>query len=82
MHIGVLVRKPEGKWRLRIPVRRLVENIKLDLQEIGLGVGEVLGLDSSGSGQKKLARSCERGNEASDAIQCREFLENLRHYSF
>ena len=33
----VLVRKPEGKRPLGLPRRRLEDNIKMDLQEVGCG---------------------------------------------
>jgi hypothetical protein len=41
----ILVRKPEGKRPLGRPRRRWVDNIKMDLREIGWD-----GLDLSGSG--------------------------------
>ena len=34
---SVLVRKPEGKRPLRRPRRRWVDNIRMDLQEVGCG---------------------------------------------
>jgi hypothetical protein len=34
----VLMRKPDGKIRLGRPRRRLEDNIKMDLQEVGCGV--------------------------------------------
>jgi hypothetical protein len=43
----ILVGKPEGKRALGRPRRRWVENIKIDLREIGW---EWYGLDRSGSG--------------------------------
>jgi hypothetical protein len=43
----VLVRKPEGKRPLGRPRRRWVDNIKMDLGEIGMGWS---GLDRTGSG--------------------------------
>jgi hypothetical protein len=42
----VLVGKPEGKRPLGIPRRRWEDGIRMDLEEIGLGVG----LDSTVSG--------------------------------
>ena len=37
-HVGeFLVGKPEGKGPLRRPRRRWVDNIRLDLQELGCG---------------------------------------------
>ena len=35
-----LVRKPEGKIPLGRPRRRLEDNVKMDLQEVGGGCGE------------------------------------------
>jgi hypothetical protein len=43
----ILVGKPEGKRPLGRPRRRWVDNIKMDLREIGLGW---YGLDRTGSG--------------------------------
>jgi hypothetical protein len=34
----LLVRKPEGKRPLGRPIHRWIDNIKMDLSEIGLGV--------------------------------------------
>ena len=36
----VLVGKPEGKRRLGKPRRRWEDNIKMDLQEVGMGYGD------------------------------------------
>ena len=40
----VLVGKPEGKRRLGRPRRRWEDNIRMDLQEVGLGYEEWIGL--------------------------------------
>ena len=40
----VLVGKPEGKRPLGRPRRRLVDNIKMDLQEVGCGYMDWIGL--------------------------------------
>jgi len=40
----VLVRKPEGKRLLRRPRRRWVDNIRMDLQEVGYGYMDWIGL--------------------------------------
>jgi hypothetical protein len=37
---GVLVGRPEGKRPLRRPRRRWEDNIKMDLQEVGVGCGD------------------------------------------
>ena len=52
---SLLLGKPEGNRPLRRPRRRWENNIKMDLQE--------LGIDFSNSGEGQRARSCERGNE-------------------
>jgi hypothetical protein len=41
---GLLVRKPEGKRPLGRPRRRWIDNIKMDLLEIGLSVVDWIGL--------------------------------------
>ena len=40
----VLMGKPEGKRRLGIPSRRWVDNIRTDLQEVGCGYMDWIGL--------------------------------------
>ena len=40
----VLVRKPEGKRPLGRPRRRWEDNIRMDLQEVGLGYEDWIGL--------------------------------------
>jgi hypothetical protein len=40
----LLVRKPEGKRLLGRPRRRCIDNIKMDLLEIGLSVVDWIGL--------------------------------------
>ena len=40
----VLVGKPEGKRSLGRPKRRWEDNIKMDLQEVGRGCGDWMGL--------------------------------------
>ena len=41
---GVLVGKPEGKRTLGRPRRRWVDNIRMDLQEVGCGYMDWIGL--------------------------------------
>ena len=67
----VLVGKPQGNRPLGRSRRRWEDNIKMDLQEVGLG-GH--GLDWSGSGQGQVVGTCECGNETSGSIKCGEFL--------
>jgi len=40
----VLVEKPEGKTPLRRPRRRWVDNIRTDLQDMGCGYMDLIGL--------------------------------------
>jgi hypothetical protein len=40
----VLVGKPEGKRQLGRPRRRWEDNIRMDLQEVGCGCEELIGL--------------------------------------
>jgi hypothetical protein len=62
------VRKQEGKRPLGELRHRWVDNIKIDLREIGwdcmdwIDVAQVMG-------------SCEHGNESSGSLKCREVLE-------
>ena len=44
----VLVGKPEGKKPLGRPKRRWEDNIKMDLQEVGRGCGDWMGLAQDG----------------------------------
>jgi hypothetical protein len=62
----ILVGKPEYKRPLGRPRRRWVDNIKMDLREIGW-YGLVEG-------------SCEHGNEPSGSLKCWEFLEWLHNW--
>jgi hypothetical protein len=66
----VLVGKPEGKRPLGRPRRRLEDNIKMDLQEVGCGVWT--GLDWV---RIETAGTCKCGNEPSGSIKCGEFLD-------
>jgi hypothetical protein len=47
------------------------DNIKMDPQEVGWSIK----WDSSGSGYKQVAGSCERVNEPSSSIKCKEFFD-------
>ena len=67
----VLVEKPEGKRPLGRPRCRWEDNIKMDLQVVGCGVW-------TGSSWLRIGTvtgTCERGNEPSVSIKCREFLD-------
>jgi hypothetical protein len=59
----ILVGKPEGKGPLRRPTRRWVDNIKINLREIGWS-----GMDRINLAQDR--DSCEHGNEPSGSIKC------------
>ena len=64
----VLVGKPEGKRPLGKPRRRWVDNIKMDLQEVGCGYMNWIGLAQD-------TDACEWGNELSGSVRCGEFLD-------
>ena len=50
----VLVGKPEVKRPLGRPRRRWVDNIRMDLQEVGCGYGDWFGLAQDTDGWRKL----------------------------
>jgi hypothetical protein len=66
----VLVGKPEGRRPLGRPRRRWEDNIKMDLQEVGL--------DGAGSGQGQVAGTCGYGNELSGSINAGNFLTGCK----
>jgi hypothetical protein len=63
----ILVGKPEGKRSLGRSRRRWVDNIKIDLKEIGWDSMDWIDLVQDKG-------SCEHGNELSDSIKCWEDL--------
>jgi hypothetical protein len=65
----LLVGKPEGKRPLGKPRSRWIDNIKMDLLEIGVNVVEWIGLAQD---RYKVESSCELGNEPSGSIKCWE----------
>jgi len=67
----VLVGKPEGRNPMGRPKRRWVGNIRMDLQEVGCGYMEWIGLAQDG----EVADACECGNELSGSVKCGEFLD-------
>jgi hypothetical protein len=66
----VLVGKPEGRRPLGRPRRRWVD-IRMDLQEVGCGYMDWIGLTQDRDGW----HACECGNEPPGSIKCREFLD-------
>jgi len=67
----VLVGKSEGKRPLGRPKRRWVDNIRMDLQEVGCGYMDWIGLAQD----REVADGCECGNEPSGSVKCGEFLD-------
>jgi len=67
----ILVRKPEGNRPLGRPRRRLMDNIKMNLQEVKWGAWTGLFWLRIGTG----GVSCQRGKELSSSIICGEFLD-------
>ena len=53
----VLVGKPEGKRPLGRPRRRWVDNIRMDLQEVGSGYVDWIGLAQDRDGWRKLVNA-------------------------
>jgi hypothetical protein len=62
----VLVGMPQRKRPLGRPRRRLEDNIKMDLREIGIDVANWIRLAQDGV---PLAGFCEHGNETSGSIK-------------
>ena len=67
----VLVGKPEVRRPLGRPRRRWVDNIKMDLQEVGCVYRDCIGLAQD----RQVAYACECGNEPSGSVKCGEFLD-------
>ena len=66
----VLVGKPEGKRPLGRLRRRWVD-IRMDLQEVGCGYMDWIGLAQD----SQAGDVCECGNEPWGSVKCGEFLE-------
>jgi len=62
----VSVGKPEGKRPLGRPRRRWVDNIRMDIQEVGCGYMDWIRL---------AADACECSNEPSGSVKCGEYLD-------
>ena len=67
----VLLEKLEGRRPLGRPRRRCVDNNRMDLQEVGCGYMDWIGLAQ----HRQVAHACECGNEPSDSVKCGEFLD-------
>jgi len=67
----VLLGKPEGRRPLRRPRSRWVDNIRMNLQEVGCGYMDWIGLAQDG----QVADACECVNEPSSSVKCGEFLD-------
>jgi len=68
----VLVGKPQGKRPLGRPRRRWADNIRTDLQEVGSGYMDWIGLVQDRDGWRTLV---ECGNEPWGFLKCGEFLD-------
>ena len=66
----VLLGKPEGKSPVERPRRRWMD-IRMDLQEVGCGYMEWIGLAQD----RQVADDCECRNEPSGSVKCGEFLD-------
>jgi hypothetical protein len=71
----ILVGKPEGKRPLGRLRRRWVDNIKIDLREIGWD-----GMDWIDLAQGPVEGSCEHGDEPSGSLKCWEVPEWLHNW--
>jgi hypothetical protein len=65
IHWTPLVREPEGRRPLGRPKRRWVDNIKMELREIGW----------DGTDWIDVAQDRDHGNEPTGSIKCWEVLE-------
>jgi hypothetical protein len=74
----VLVVKSEGKRPLGRPGRRWEDNIRMDLQEVGCGGMDWIGLAS----METVASNCECGNEPSGSMKRGIFLTSCKPVSF
>ena len=61
----VFMGKPEGRRPLGKPRRRWVDNIRIDLQEMGCGYVDWNGLAKD----RQVADACECGNELSGSVK-------------
>jgi hypothetical protein len=68
----LLVGKPEGKRPLGRSRRRWVDNIRMDLGDVGWGDVDWIGLAKD---KKQVESSCEFGIEPSGSMKCWETTE-------
>jgi len=68
---GGCIRETGGKETLGRRRRRWVDNIRMDLQEVGCGYMDWIGLVQD----RQVADACECGNEPSGSVKCEEFLD-------
>jgi hypothetical protein len=68
----LLVGKPEGKRPLGRPRRRWVDNIRIDLEEVGWGDVDWIGLAQD---RNRWESCCEFGIELSGSMKCWETIE-------
>jgi hypothetical protein len=73
----LLARKPEGRRPLARTKRRWVDNIKMDLREIGWGGEDWLDLPQD---RNRFESSCECGTELSGSIKCWETIKWLHNW--
>ena len=67
----VLLGKPDGRRPQGRPRRRWVNN-RMDLQEVGCGYMDWIGLAQE---RDRMSDACECSNEPSGSVICREFLD-------
>jgi hypothetical protein len=68
----LLVGKPEGRRPLGRPKHRWVDNIRMDLVEVGWGDVHWIGLAQD---SKQVESSCEFGIKLSDSMKCGKTIE-------
>jgi len=66
----VLLGKPEGRRPLGRPRRRWVDNIRMEVQEVGCGYMDWIRL-----AQDRDRRRSECGNEPSGSVKCEKVLD-------
>jgi len=67
----VLVGKPEGRRPMGRPRPRWVDYIRMDLQDVGCGYMDWIGLAQD----RQVADACKCSSEPSGSVKCGEFLD-------